>query len=257
MFELNYQGIDGSVWKLFDRDSPAIVPEGTMEGLVGQIQERAIVPVGAPGQLLQGVTIEAMRGGFDVLLRVDSWEPGVLGTLVSRFRRAWSTTQYGVLQIVGGRLGSVQARVRLETPIAAYVTDPDNVADTTVHVGLVADGGVWWSDTLRAGGTARVSNPGDTAVWPRVRWEGSGQSVILPSGAVVRLPSTSTPATLVLDNAQSCVVVDDAGRVLTSLWRELGGRVLPEGVPPGQMREYRLSKGAELQWQLGVLDPWA
>ena len=78
----------------------------------------------------------------------------------------------------------------------------------------------------------------------------------MPSGASFTLPAVGSARTLVLDNDESCVVTDDRGRVDRALWHTLAPTVLPESVPIGERRRFSVPTGAELQWQVAVLDPW-
>ncbi|MCT1411647.1 hypothetical protein [Corynebacterium sanguinis] len=66
----------------------------------------------------------------------------------------------------------------------------------------------------------------------------------------------SAPRTVLLDPHESCVVLDDSGAVDEVVWKQLRGRVFPEVVPAGEVREFVVPDDAALIFDEGVASPW-
>lgn len=254
-YRLSYTSPVGHRFDLSARTGGPFVVSGGISGLVGVAEDVVTSAVGVAGQRFHGLNVHPMTGELQVAIR-----PAVGATLaetVAEFRQSFSRTQEGTLRVNAPGVGNVSALVRLRESIGPLKLDPHAAYGYDgVQVPLIADAGFWSLDVVKASDSVTVTNAGDVEVWPRIRWKGAGGRVTLPSGAHFDLPRTSEARTLVLDDAQSCVVVDDSDVVDRALWRALDGAVLPEGIPVGQVRTYQLPAGAELHWQLGFFDPF-
>lgn len=257
MADITYTDPFGGMWNLTARgvSGPRVcLAADGLEGLVGATEKQSVSTVGTAGYRVTGHNIVEMGGTLRTMCIADDAES--VAQLARRWRAAWSHHSPGQLSIDGTSLGRLTASVRLHETPAPPANRPGSARVLYVDVAVAVDDGLWWTGALGGEGTVEVSNPGAVMIRPQIRWKGAGGVVVLPSGAVFTLPSTTFPRLLSLDNAESCVVTDERGRVDRRLWKQLAAQVLPEGVPPGQRREYRLPAGARLEWRVGVLDPW-
>lgn len=243
----------GRAWNL-TADWAAGLKSGGIEGLVGGLNDSALSPLGEPGQVVTGQTAGAMSGSLTVHCRAHGGRDA--GEVAARFRAAFSPKIGRETTLtVASPIGAVHTQVRLSGPIDAPVEDPASSAVVlNVRVPLVADSAAWWSPRPPQHERAVVNNGGDVPVWVRIRWEQAGV-VRLPSGAQVTLPSPPGPRTLHLSRAKSVAVFDDDGFFDRVTWQRVRGAWV-EGVAPGETGVFHLPTGAELVYEVGVLDPW-
>ncbi|WP_157108908.1 hypothetical protein [Corynebacterium aquilae] len=256
MRRIVYTSPHGDVWDLTPGsadDRASLLTDG-VEGGAGSWDTQALNLVGSPGRIRTGLTINESGGTLRVLLKAASAED--LDPLYRRWRQGWSAKQAGLLSMGGSSLGRLTARVYLLDPMPSPGLNPQRLRAMRVEVTWVNDDGVWWTDEIRGTGQVTVTNVGDVTVKPKIRWSGSGGQVTVPSGATFTLPPTQHARILDFDNKKSYQVTDERGVLDKPLWGRLGEVVKPEVVPVLGRREYRLPPGAELVWQLGVLDPW-
>lgn len=237
MRSVTYVGVDGSVWPLTTVDHDGVFLQATPSDLT--------------------VEDEKLSGSLDLVVAdhsPDGVELGELSEIESRWRRAWSTRQYGTLRVGDERRPSAWLRVRLSAPIPAF---PDFGADgyQDFSQSVVAEGDSWFRTYEFPDPAVTVVNGGDVDGWVRIRWQEGGK-VILPSGASFTLPEVAAPRTIVLDPRESCVVLDDDGNIDRSVWKSLRGSVFPEMIPPGEQRVFTIPNDSMLLFDEGVMSPW-
>lgn len=256
-YGIRYVSPLGVEFDLFDPHSEIVIREDGFNGLVGNFADVAVSAVGVPGQQFVGLNIEKMEGSLK-FFAVQQSEDRPWGVAFAEFKEAFSHRTPGTLIVESPSLGQLECRVRLAGSVHALPLDPNwSTGLSEFELPLVCDDGFWRTKVINGhSGSVTVTNAGDVDIWPMVRWRGAGGRVTLPSGADFELPEARDYRTLFLNNAQSCVVVDDDGTVDRELWRALNGSVLPEGIPVGAIRTYQLPAGAELQWRLGFFDPF-
>lgn len=239
----------------FTGDWAAGIKSGGVDGLVGSIADVTAAPLSGVGQVVLSQRVQPIQGAVTFHCRASGGRDA--GQVAADLRAAFSPIigRENTL-VVGSPLGDAQARVRLSGPIADPVEDPswdEMVLNLTVP--LVADEGLWWLPEQSGTGNVTVTNRGDVPTWLKIRWNGAGGAVTLPSGARFTLPSVTTPRTLFLSRQHSLVVRDDKGAVDKALWKRLRS-ALPEQVMPGKTGRFILPAEATATWREGVLDPW-
>lgn len=239
----------------FVGDWAAGITSGGIDGLVGSMLDTVAQPLGQSGQVVLSQQAQPMSGQVTFHCRAHGGRTA--GEVAADFRRAFAghVSRKNVF-IVGSPLGNVSALVRLNGPIAPPVQDPswDEVV-FNVQVPLIADEGVWWMSVTILKGEAVVTNFGDVPIWVAIRWSGRGGQVTLPSEAVFTLPAVPSERVLYLSRQDSLVVVDAEGNRDDETWREVRG-AMPEMVPVGERRTFLLPEGAQIEYQIGVYDPW-
>ena len=239
MKSVSYTGVDGSVWPLTSTDHAGVFLQAT------------------PDELRSDEGGEPIAGSLDLVV-ADHLPGGVrlddVREIERRWRRAWSPRTFGTLRVDDDEGVDHWLRFRLASPIAGFPeVDPEGYVEFSQSV--VAESHVWWRSQTFGPGAAQVSNSGDVDGWTRVRWESAGR-LVMSSGAVVDLPTVSAPRTVLLDPHESCVVLDDSGAVDEVVWKQLRGRVFPEVVPVGEVREFVVPDDAALIFNEGVTSPW-
>lgn len=247
----DYRGRDWS----FTDNWAAGIKSGGVEGLVGSTTDVVAAPLSGLGQVVLSQRPEPMSGSLTFHCRADRKQDA--GQVAADLRGAFSPLlgRENVLR-VSSPLGVVETRVRLSSSIGAPVEDPswgDMVYNLVVPV--ISDEGVWWLPERSGTGSVQIRNTGDIPVWMRVRWNGDGGAVTMPSGASFTLPATNRARSLFVSRYHSLVVRDDSGNVDRALWKKLRS-TLPEVVPPGKTGSVRLPVGATANWREGVFDPW-
>ena len=239
MKSVSYTGVDGSVWPLTSTDHAGVFLQAT------------------PDELRSEEDGEPVAGSLDLVVAdhlPDGGELDDVRVVERRWRRAWSPRMFGTLRVDDDEGVDHWLRFRLASPIAGFPeVDPEGYVEFSQSV--IAESPVWWRSQTFGPGAVQVSNSGDVDGWPRVRWESAGR-LVMPSGAVVDLPAVSAPRTVLLDPHESCVVLDDSGDVDEAVWRQLRGRVFPEVVPVGEVREFVVPDDAALIFNEGVTSPW-
>lgn len=253
MMFMEYTSPWGDTFPLMTRDVPRIqVDTDGVQGLVGEAEDVVVKAATSRGQVLDGLMVGEMTG--TLVGRVYASDPVECDRLYRRWRAAWDRRTAGVLT-AGRDDGQVfHAKVRASSVMAAPSRDPLNDIEVAFSMNVVADGGVWFTDEIGGEGSVEITNSGDVDLFPRIRWEGAGGQVRLPSGATFTLPAVTSERTLLLDDEESLGVLDATGRKDEALW-PLPGAVA-EGVPVRATRQYLLPAGATLLWQTAVFDPW-
>ena len=256
MYEVHYVSPWGRSWPLMAPETYEVfVREGGFSDLGAPSEDRVVSSDGVPGQLLAAQSFGAVKGSMTVHVRGGrGLDPA---RVWSGFRRSWSRTLTGTLVVVTEPWGRLSLPVRLAKPLPDIQTNPeDEDWEQTIEVSFVGDSGLWRTGVFGGEGAVEVSNSGDAALFPSVRWSGKGGEVVMPSGYRFTLPKSKDERVLVMDNSESCVVLDADGEVDRSLWNRLKGKTLPEGVPIGKTRSFTVPAGARLEYRIGFADPW-
>lgn len=248
MYEMTYMSPDGASFAL--TGGQIEVAEGGVDKLTGSVKERAYTAVGMSGQLLESHVIEPIRGALTLV--IDSTPTKPAEVLVFELRRAFSHYRLGQLAVATPR-GVARLRCRLDGTISDPTEVHSRSSGLELRIPLVADEGVWKVGPYTGAGKINVSNFGDATTYLEITWQGGGP-ITLPSGATLTLPATSERRRLLLNPADSCAIIDDAGAVDHTLWQQIP--YLPEGVPAGGQRTYQLPAGATATWHVSTLDPW-
>ena len=230
---VEYEFLDGS-------DGGPFVEIDTLAGFVGIFEDTPVQSVGVPGAMVDFMdrVVQQMPGSFTlVVFSRGQWEQA---------RRDFSTREYGTLILDSGRRFELPVRLSEALPVPGHVP----AVGSRLEVSMVADGGVWLS-RASGKGAVTVTNHGDVPVWPEIVWEGSKQSVVLPSGAGFPLPKVSGAYRLPLDRRASGKATSEAtGKVVKT-------DAVGELVPVGATRRYTVTSGARVEWAVGVFDPWS
>lgn len=239
----------------FTGEWAAGIKSGGVDGLVGSTADVTAAPLSGVGQVVLSQRVQPIQGAVTFHCRASGDRDA--GQVAADLRAAFSPIigRENTL-VVASPLGEAQTQVRLSGPIPDPVEDPswdEMVLNLTVP--LVADEGLWWLAEQSRTGNVTVTNRGDVPAWLKIRWNGAGGSVTLPSGARFALPSTTAPRTLFLTRKHSLVVRDDRGNVDEALWKKLRS-ALPEMVMPDKTGRFVLPEGATGLWHEGVLNPW-
>lgn len=248
MYEMTYVSPDGASFALTGGQIEVV--EGGVDKLTGSVKERAYTAVGMSGQLLESHVIEPIRGALTLV--IDSTPTKPAEVLVFELRRAFSHYRLGQLAVATPR-GVARLRCRLDGTISDPTEVHSRSSGLELRIPLVADEGVWKVGPYTGAGKINVSNFGDVTTYLEITWQGGGP-ITLPSGATLTLPATSERRRLLLNPADSCAIIDDAGAVDHTLWQQIP--YLPEGVPAGGQRTYQLPAGATATWHVSTLDPW-
>lgn len=248
MYEMTYVSPDGASFAL--TGGQIEVAEGGVDKLTGSVKERAYTAVGMSGQLLESHVIEPIRGALTLV--IDSTPTKPAEVLVFELRRAFSHYRLGQLAVATPR-GVARLRCRLDGTISDPTEVHSRSSGLELRIPLVADEGVWKVGPYTGAGKINVSNFGDATTYLEITWQGGGP-ITLPSGATLTLPATSERRRLLLNPADSCAIIDSAGAVDHTLWRQIP--YLPEGVPAGGQRTYQLPAGVTANWHVSTLDPW-
>lgn len=239
-YSLKYVSPTGTEYEFLDgSDGEPFVEMDTLSGFVGVFEDTPVQSVGVPGAVVdfRDRVVQQMPGSFTlVVFSRGQWE---------QVRRDFSTREYGTLILDSGRRFELPVRLAESLPTPGHVP----AVGSRLEVSMIADTGVWLS---RASATNNVSvtNWGDVPVWPEIVWEGSNQSVVLPSGVGFPLPRVSGAYRLPLARrASGKATSESAGEVVKT-------DAVGEMVPVGATREYSVTSGARVEWSVGVLDPW-
>ena len=253
-YDVTYTDPSWRVWALSAESWIVGLKAGGLTGLVASPEAVAFQAVGVAGQVVAGLRIPPASGSLAVLARAEGGRSAM--QVAADFRRAFAFAEpLGTLS-VASPVGQVMAKVRLSGGIAPPEVDDDTAEVVSMDIPLTIDSGVWWKEPVTSTGDVTVTNQGDVLIYPKISWNGAGGALTLPSQAVVELPAVSASRTIDLDPLHSRQVLTNTGTVDEALWKQLRGKVLSEGIPPGQSKTYLLPAGASLTWQEGVLDPW-
>lgn len=239
-YSLRYVSQTGREYEFLNgSDGEPFVEMDTLTGFVGVFEDTPVQSVGVPGAVVdfRDRVVQQMEGAFTlVVFDRGQWE---------QVRRDFSTREYGTLILEGDRRFELPVRLSESLPTPGHVP----AVGSRLEVSMIADTGVWLS-RASATNSVNVTNWGDVPVWPEIVWEGSNQSVVLPSGVRFSLPRVSGEYRLPLDRRASGKATSEAtGEVVKT-------DAVGEMVPVGATREYTVTSNARVEWSVGVLDPW-
>lgn len=246
MASLAYTSPDGAV--VFDGLSGgtgAFIEFDTLSGFVGEFEDTRVQVPGVPGAFVDSRdrVVQPMSGSFTLVVRsVEGWV---------RARMAFSSLRPGRLEL-STSAGVVWTPVRL----AVSLPSPGHVPSTgaRLQVDLVSEVGVWLKSRSSNAPIVTLRNEGDVPVSPTIVWEGDGGVVVLPSGARFELPAVTGEHRLSLAPENSGRVIAPDGTFNKTLTRQV--QAVGERVPVGMARTYSTPDGAQLEWNIGVFDPW-
>lgn len=239
-YSLRYVSPTGREYEFLNgSDGEPFVEMDTLTGFVGVFEDTPVQSVGVPGAVVdfRDRVVQQMEGAFTlVVFDRGQWE---------QVRRDFSTREYGTLILDSGLRFELPVRLSESLPTPGHVP----AVGSRLEVSMIADTGVWLS-RASATNSVNVTNWGDVPVWPEIVWEGSNQSVVLPSGVRFSLPRVSGEYRLPLDRRASGKATSEAtGEVVKT-------DAVGEMVPVGATREYTVTSNARVEWSVGVLDPW-
>ncbi|MDO4630881.1 MAG: hypothetical protein Q4A82_01110 [Corynebacterium sp.] len=256
MTDIRYTTPWGETYDLTqDHDWTTAIDEAGIDGLVGELTDKTITAVGIPGHIIDSQAIKPMTGTLEITVSAPADQSQQAADIYAKLRAGFSPLLTGTLEIISPLKGRLATQVRLAGAIPPPTGRPtDENIITNIKIPLIADSGIWWTDTFQAAGTVHITNPGDVTIWPKIKWLGPGGTVTLPSRATFTLPRVAASRTLILDNAESCVVLSNPDTIDYDTWRNTSAYA--EGIPPNTTCTYTLPSGAHLTWNVGFLDPW-
>lgn len=234
----------GDKWRLSgtDRDSEVLSPYGSLVELRADVS-RSDLPVPGGAGVLPGVRrLGAISTELEFYLKARDGED--LEDVHRRLRQGWAaaTPDNPCVIIIesDNPLSPLTFELVVDGVLPGVAVDMRRRSAETLTVPVVCFDGVAKSSVMTGTGTVTVTNYGDVSVWPKIRHEGAGGVVTNPSGAKFTIP-----------RAAEETIIDLDPRVL-----RLEG-AFPESVPPGATGVWVLPAGAQLEWTLGVADPWS
>ena len=234
----------GDKWRLSgtDRDSEVLSPYGSLVELRADVS-RSDLPVPGGAGVLPGVRrLGAISTELEFYLKARDGED--LEDVHRRLRQGWAvaTPDNPCVIIIesDNPLSPLTFELVVDGVLPGVAVDMRRRSAETLTVPVVCFDGVAKSSVMTGKETVTVTNYGDVSVWPKIRHEGAGGVVTNPSGAKFTIP-----------RAAEETIIDLDPRVL-----RLEG-AFPESVPPGATGVWVLPAGAQLEWTLGVADPWS
>lgn len=234
----------GDEWRLSgtDRDSKVLSPYGSLVELRANAS-RSDLPVPGGAGVLPGVRrFGPISTELEFYLKARDGED--LEDVHRRLRQGWAaaTPDNPCVIIIesDNPLSPLTFELVVDGVLPGVAVDMRRRSAETLTVPVVCFDGVAKSSVMTGKETVTVTNYGDVSVWPKIRYEGAGGVVTNPSGAKFTLP-----------RATEETIIDLDPRVL-----RLEG-AFPESVPPGATGVWVLPAGAQLEWTLGVADPWS
>lgn len=241
MLKVTLESANGQSYLLTgtDAESPVLAPEDALRELRGVSQRTDLAVPGRAGVLPGMTRYGSIQTEIEFYLRAEDGEQ--MEQVYKLFRQGWSKTSPSQIVVEADRPGGPYTLdVVLDRDLPGVSVDARRRTQVNLPVSVFNRDGLFRS-TLQSGtGTVTVTNGGDTVVYPKIRYSGSGGVVTGPSGASFTLPGASTLTTVDLD-----------ARAL-----RLDG-AFSEGVMPGATGTWQLPAGATLQWHTLVADPWA
>lgn len=195
-----------------------------------------------------------MRGSLEVEILADESASMSLSEVWEAWKKGWATDRAGRLEVIpGGQRWSVP--VILENNIETPTPGPSSpgIVQFTSTVSVLALDGIWSGETQMYTASATVTNPGTVTLHPVVYWTGSGQSITLPDGRVISLPTVNTEYSANLDPGSGFKVDGEFG---AAVWAAFRGRDMRAPIPPGESRVFQLTSGVRLEATPLHENPW-
>ena len=254
MYRISYTSPSGRTWKLESGKNRGIflAPEG-ITGMSGDADDNALTSVGIPGQQFSTLTIKPLTGVLTTT--IVPTEDTTIAQLLARWRTDWSRTTPGTLTIAAPT-GVLTTKVRLAAAIDPPKKQPNKAKTLSITTQITADSGLWKTQPTTHHGTATIHNPGDVITWPTIAWTQS-DTLTLPSGATITLPEATTQKILSLNPIDSRIVTNTDGTPDQETWQKVAPGLIPEGIPPGQYRTFKVTKTTtSITCSCFFLDPW-
>jgi len=246
MLEVTLSGVNNRRWLLTGTESTSSVlaPMESLAGLVGTSSRPDVQVPGRSGVVPGVPRFGAIEAQLEFYLHADDGDE--MERVYREFRQAWNLwsparkNRPTVVAVAADHpLGTFYFDLWLAQPIAGVPVDMSRRTSATVLVDVFAPAGLARS-TQAGSGVVTVTNMGDTSVYPKLSYSGSGGVVESPSGATFTLPPVTEPTVVDLDPQKL----------------RLEG-AFPEGVEPGESGVWVLPDGVTASWQIQVADPWA
>lgn len=234
----------GDEWRLSgtDLDSKVLSPYGALVELRANVTRSDLQVPGSAGVLPGARRFGPISTELEFFLKSSDGEG--LEETYRRLRQGWAAatrTNPCVISIESDSpLSPLTFELVVDGVLPGVPVDMRRRSAETLTVPVVCFDGVAKSSVMTGTGTVTVTNHGDVPVWPKIRYEGAGGVVTNPSGAKFTLPRVAEETIIDLD---------------PSVLRLEGA--FPENVPPGGTGVWVLPAGAQLEWTLGVADPWS
>lgn len=234
----------GDEWRLSgtDRESEVLSPYGSLVELRATASRSDVQVPGGAGVLPGARRLGAISTELEFYLKARDGED--LEDVHRRLRQGWAaaTPDNPCVIIIesDNPLSPLTFELVVDGVLPGVAVDMRRRSAETLMVPVVCFDGVAKTSTMTGTNTVTVTNYGDVPVYPKIRYSGAGGVVTTPSGATFTLPRSAEET-----------IVDLDPKVL-----RLDG-AFPEGVPPGSTGVWVLPAGAQLEWTLGVADPWS
>ena len=234
----------GDEWRLSgtDQESEVLAPYGMLETLKADATRSDIAVPGGAGVLPGARRFGPISTVLEFYLKAR--EGGDLEDTYRRLRQGWAAATWSnpcVISIESDNpLSPLTFELVVDGVLPGVSVDMRRRSSETLAVPVLCADGVAKSSVMTGTGKVTVTNHGDVSVWPKIRYRGAGGVVTNPSGAKFTLP-----------RAAEETIIDLNPRVL-----RLDG-AFPENVPPGGTGVWVLPAGAQLEWTIGVADPWS
>ena len=234
----------GDEWRLSgtDQESEVLAPYGMLETLKPEVTRSDLQVPGGAGVLPGARRFGPISTVLEFYLKAREGED--LEDTYRRLRQGWAAATWSnpcVISIESDNpLSPLTFELVVDGVLPGVSVDMRRRSSATLSVPVLCADGVAKSSVMTGKETVTVTNHGDVNVWPKIRYQGAGGVVTNPSGAKFTLP-----------RAAEETIIDLNPRVL-----RLDG-AFPENVPPGGTGVWVLPAGAQLEWTLGVADPWS
>lgn len=234
----------GDEWRLSgtDRESEVLAPYGMLETLKPEVTRSDLQVPGGAGVLPGARRFGPISTVLEFYLKAREGEN--LEDTYRRLRQGWAAATWSnpcVISIESDNpLSPLTFELVVDGVLPGVSVDMRRRSAATLSVPVLCADGVAKTSVMTGTGSVTVTNHGDVSVWPKIRYQGAGGVVTNPSGAKFTLP-----------RAAEETIIDLNPRVL-----RLDG-AFPENVPPGDTGVWVLPAGAQLEWTLGVADPWS
>ena len=234
----------GDEWRLSgtDQESEVLAPYGMLETLKPEVTRSDLQVPGGAGVLPGARRFGPISTVLEFYLKAREGED--LEDTHRRLRQGWAAATWSnpcVIRIESDNpLSPLTFELVVDGVLPGVSVDMRRRSAATLSVPVLCADGVAKSSVMTGKGNVTVTNHGDVNVWPKIRYRGAGGVVTNPSGATFTLP-----------RAAEETIIDLNPRVL-----RLAG-AFPENVPPGGTGVWVLPAGAQLEWTLGVADPWS